>query len=400
MFANTRGNQGPTSGYLLEFKAGKSDIEPGTGGNMRKVVAKKDKGLCYIKQSNDQLMHFCWKNRETNHTEEDLIVFPGDTEFVKIKECTTGRVYMLKFKSSGGAGGTPKLFWMQDSKEDKDDEICKKVNDILNNPPTARASARGGSTERGQALSSFAALNSALGGNSDEVSALGNMDHNQLMQLFNLMNGGAGGADGALPLTLNSNRSDSPAPETPTTTRPKATGAGGVKFDPATLSEIINNLPSASSGQRRKPVDLSAALSRANIKDAVVANADRLTSLLPDQPPVKQDREELEATVSAPQFQQAVDFFGAAFQTGQLAPALQHFNLPESVVQAATQGDMVEFAKKLTEAENGGPSATKRDAKEIDAQIKAEADAEETTESTVQEPKAKRGKTDDNMDLD
>lgn len=233
------------------------------------------------------------------------------------------------------------------------------MNDILNNPPTARASARGGSTERGQALSSFAALNSALGGNSDEVSALGNMDHNQLMQLFNLMNGGAGGADGALPLTLNSNRyacassntqehkrhgilsafsSDSPAPETPTTTRPKATGAGGVKFDPATLSEIINNLPSASSGQRRKPVDLSAALSRANIKDAVVANADRLTSLLPDQQPVKQDREELEATVSAPQFQQAVDFFGAAFQTGQLAPALQHFNLPESVVQAATQG--------------------------------------------------------------
>lgn len=37
---------------------------------------------------------------------------------------------------------------------------------------------------------------------------------------------------------------------------------------------------------------------------------------------------------------------------------------------------------------------------EIDEQINAEANAEESTEAAVQEPKAKRGKTDDNMDLD
>lgn len=39
---------------------------------------------------------------------QDLIVFPDDTEFKKIPQCTTGRVYVLKFKDS------KKLFlWLQ-----------------------------------------------------------------------------------------------------------------------------------------------------------------------------------------------------------------------------------------------------------------------------------------------
>jgi 26S proteasome regulatory subunit N13 len=387
MFANTRGNQSSSSGFLLEFKAGRSPIEAGSTPDKRKVVCLKTKGMVYIKQSNDQLLHFCWKNRETNTTDMDLIIFPGDTEFVKIKECPDGRVYMLKFRSSD----EHKLFWMQDSKTDKDDEICKKVNELLNNPPTARASARGGSSERaGNALSSFAALNNALGANADEVSALGNMDHSQLMQLFSLMNG-AGGSDSVLPLTLNSSRADGSTADTPT--QAKLGGAGnGLKIDPAALSQIISGLPSTSKGQKRSVVDLSGVLSRGNVQEAVLQNADRLLPHVPEQ-----DKSELQSTVGTPQFQQAADFFGHAFQTGQLAPALQQFGIPEDAVNAAHRGDLVEFAKKLTEAEGG---ATKKDAKELNEQINAEAAAEETNESAINEPKAKRGKTEDNMDLD
>lgn len=91
-------------------------------------------------------------------------------------------------------------------------------------------------------------------------------------------------------------------------------------------------------------MELAAVLNRANVRDTVLSNAERLTPHLPEQEPVKRDQEELEATVSAPQFQQAVDFFGAAFQTGQLAPALQQFNLPDSAVQAANRGGTLQNA--------------------------------------------------------
>ncbi|KAL3889120.1 hypothetical protein ACJMK2_001475, partial [Sinanodonta woodiana] len=60
----------------------------------------------------------------------DLIIFPDDVEFKHVTQCTTGRVFVLKFKSS-----TRKFFfWMQEPKTDKDNDHCKKVNDFLNNP--------------------------------------------------------------------------------------------------------------------------------------------------------------------------------------------------------------------------------------------------------------------------
>lgn len=43
---------------------------------------------------------------------QDLIIFPDDCEFKRVSQCTTGRVYVLKFK----AGSKRLFFWMQVSK--------------------------------------------------------------------------------------------------------------------------------------------------------------------------------------------------------------------------------------------------------------------------------------------
>lgn len=91
------------------------------------VQPDKRKGLVYLYQGNDMLMHFCWKERANNNPEDDLVIFPDEIEFKKVTQNTTGRVYLLKWRSNA----RKLFFWMQEPKEDKDDEFCKKINDLV-----------------------------------------------------------------------------------------------------------------------------------------------------------------------------------------------------------------------------------------------------------------------------
>lgn len=53
---------------LVEFRAGKMTMK----GNM--VRPDKRKGLVYIYQSDDSLMHFCWKDRQSGSLEDVSII--------------------------------------------------------------------------------------------------------------------------------------------------------------------------------------------------------------------------------------------------------------------------------------------------------------------------------------
>ncbi|MGH0163692.1 UNVERIFIED_CONTAM: hypothetical protein FKN15_045975 [Acipenser sinensis] len=343
------GSRGSSSKYLVEFRAGKMSLKGST------VTPDKRKGQVYVQQTDDSLIHFCWKDRTSGNVDDDLIIFPDDCEFKKVNQCTTGRVFVLKFK----AGSKRLFFWMQEPKSDKDEENCRKVNEFLNNPPIPGALGSGGSA--GHELS-------ALGGEGGLQSLLGNMSHNQLMQLIGPTGLGGLGGLGALagpglasllggggPTTSSSSSSSrsqsaavtpsstssttrissasAPTPATPaatattaasptvtpttpaastitpTPTPTAAVATAGSPTQPIQLSDLQNilatmNVPAmAASGQT---VDLASVLTP-EVMAPILANADvqkRLLPYLPSGESLPQTAEEIQNTLTSPQFQQ------------------------------------------------------------------------------------------------
>ncbi|KJH49054.1 adhesion regulating molecule region [Dictyocaulus viviparus] len=392
MFSTSRSSQGgSSSGNLVEFKAGRSYLQPATAANKKKVVADKTKGLVFIKQSNDQLMHFCWKNRETGAVVDDLIIFPGDTEFKEVKGCPDGKVYMLKFKTSDER----RLFWIQDGNADADRDLCKKVNDTLNKPPTTRASARGGSSERSTGGLSTANI-AGLGG-SEELGALGGLDQQQLMQLLQFMNQGSTDSPTLVPQMPSGASTDRGASgNTPKVSASELTQLqtllGGLRAPGADSSH--------GNSERQVAVELSDVIAGGQVVEAAMNNADRLLNHMPIEDKTSGDaKKAIEDTVRSPHYRQAANAFGHALCTGQMAPVLERFGISEGAVQAAATGNLLEFARKLTESERGLEAA--QAGSDIVASASTETAVEVENEEPFHEPEPKRGKTDeDEMDLD
>lgn len=71
------------------------------------------KGWAYVYQAEDGKLHFCWIDRKTGLVEDvglnyfimfvwsqNFVINAKQAEFKSVSQCTTGRVYLLKFKSS------------------------------------------------------------------------------------------------------------------------------------------------------------------------------------------------------------------------------------------------------------------------------------------------------------
>ncbi|XDC81190.1 hypothetical protein R6Z07F_012363 [Ovis aries] len=388
------GSRGSSNKYLVEFRAGKMSLKGTT------VTPDKRKGLVYIQQTDDSLIHFCWKDRTSGNVEDDLIIFPDDCEFKRVPQCPSGRVYVLKFK----AGSKRLFFWMQEPKTDQDEEHCRKVNEYLNNPPMPGA--LGASGSGGHELS-------ALGGNghlpgcavSPDLSTfcpagegglqslLGNMSHSQLMQLIGPAGLGGLGGLGALtgpglasllgsggppasssssssrsqsaavtPSSTTSSTRATPAPSAPaaasaTSPSPAPSSGDGASTaaspaQPIQLSDLQSilatmSVPAGPGGGQQ--VDLASVLTP-EIMAPILANADvqeRLLPYLPSGESLPQTAEEIQNTLTSPQFQQALGMFSAALASGQLGPLMCQFGLPAEAVEAANKGDVEAFAKAM-----------------------------------------------------
>uniref|UniRef100_A0A8C9JTN0 ADRM1 26S proteasome ubiquitin receptor n=1 Tax=Panthera tigris altaica TaxID=74533 RepID=A0A8C9JTN0_PANTA len=343
------GSRGSSNKYLVEFRAGKMSLKGTT------VTPDKRKGLVYIQQTDDSLIHFCWKDRTSGNVEDE-------------------------------------------PKTDQDEEHCRKVNEYLNNPPMPGA--LGASGSGGHELS-------ALGGEGGLQSLLGNMSHSQLMQLIGPAGlGGLGGlgaltgpglasllGSGGPPASSSSSRSpdigdgegqrtappppSSPAAASVTSPSPAPSSGNGTSTaasptQPIQLSDLQSilatmNVPAGPGGGQQ--VDLASVLTP-EIMAPILANADvqeRLLPYLPSGESLPQTAEEIQNTLTSPQFQQALGMFSAALASGQLGPLMCQFGLPAEAVEAANKGDVEAFAKAMqnsARSEQEGDGKDKKDEEE------------------------------------
>ncbi|KAK4884350.1 hypothetical protein RN001_000621 [Aquatica leii] len=380
LFGTAASGPGSTGGikHLIEMRAGKMNQKG------RMVYPDKRKGLLYLYQSEDSLMHFCWQDRTTGIVEDDLIIFPDDCEYIKVPQCTTGRAYLLKFKSSSRRF----FFWLQEPRADKDEDNCKRINEILNNPSSSVSGV--GSSDQ------------------DLQSLLNNMSQSQLMQLFGGGVGQIGGLSSLLgtmnrpsagatrntnttPALTHRTTSSVPAPggqtgsttasapstnTTPTTTAettqpnnrtPQSTTDTAASISsPIQLTDLQNFLQGiAPTSADHQSVDLSTALT-SDALSGLLSNSEAIQQLENHLPAIGGSTEEqLRSTLASPQFQQAVQQFSSALESGQLGPIVSQLSVNPEAVAAASQGNMADFVKALEKSnkESADQSSENKDAK-------------------------------------
>ncbi|GAA5807627.1 hypothetical protein MFLAVUS_000996 [Mucor flavus] len=168
--------------HLVEFNAGKCVKD----GELLKPDTRK--GVIYMDQSDDQLMHFYWKERKSADPEDDFIIFPDEAELTRVEQCTTGRVYILKFKSSN----QKVFYWMQSKSEEKDEEVVRRVNQLINDPQSASQDGNSRDSDLDFEGNAHSDLMQILGG-SNQGDLDMNMTQDNLLQF--IQNAGSLGSD-------------------------------------------------------------------------------------------------------------------------------------------------------------------------------------------------------------
>uniref|UniRef100_A0A6B2LF22 Pru domain-containing protein n=1 Tax=Arcella intermedia TaxID=1963864 RepID=A0A6B2LF22_9EUKA len=186
----------------------------------KQVNADKRKGLIQLKQGEDNLIQFLWKDRTTGTEVFKKILFPGDAVFRKVDEAK-GRVYLLDYKPTNEKF----FYWLQEPKEDKDKEHCDNINKFINDPPQPQQNAGLGGAGSPFGMDQ-AQLRQVL-----QAGGFGGVDPNQLMQML--------GSEG---LPARRTQRPRPQPSAAPTTQPPAPQPSSA-LNRTTLQNILGLLP-------------------------------------------------------------------------------------------------------------------------------------------------------------
>ncbi|KAI8059462.1 proteasome complex subunit Rpn13 ubiquitin receptor-domain-containing protein [Gongronella butleri] len=336
----------PVERHLVQFHAGKCIRQ----GNLLKPDLRK--GLIYMDQGDDQLMHFYWKERKSgSQPEDDLIIFPDEAEMVRVPECTTGRVIMLKFKTS-----SQRLFyWMQHKNDRGDDTFINSVNRAINTPSLDDTAMDIDSQNIEMEL-----MQRLMGSASD-----GSLTEQSLMELFqqarqqhddhdddaiNDDNTTNATVAPSVPDTAETDTTATAAPEQPTPMQEQEQEQQQEQEQeaPAPAAEPASaSAPAAESGdqyeqlrnilagfqqqqQQASPVHLKDVLNK-DVLATLLTDKDVCEAMYPHLPDnCEHTPDQLRQVLLSPQFQQALHGFTGALQSGQLGPLTQQFGLDPS----------------------------------------------------------------------
>lgn len=295
---------------LLSFKAGRMDYNPST----RMVTAVDKRGKIKIDRDDMGIMHFQWINRMNKQMKLDLMLFPSTMDWRRVDDCKDGRVYVLIDKNSKNKH----FFWMQEPKEEGDEEIVKKMKlavegkDPSRDPePAAAAAASSGATAP------------ATGAQAAAPSAADNQA--QLLQMF--MGGGGTGS------------STAPA------TGSGAQGGMNAMLTQAMMAALGGTVPEMKAPEGPDMLDVLEPSAVMKIfEDEEVANA-----LLPLLPEGMRSKEDLRSQLEGPQFQATCRRLQSIINSSEMSALMAQMGLPSDGTQIGMKAFLEAIQKKGNE---------------------------------------------------
>ncbi|CAO3631372.1 unnamed protein product [Cunninghamella echinulata] len=323
---------------LVQFNAGKCIRD----GNLLKPNLRK--GMIYMEKGDDQLLHFYWKERKTNSEPEvDLIIFPDEAEMVRVPECTTGRVILLKFKSSNER----QFYWMQKLDDSEDDDMIQRVNHLINNPSALDDNMELDSPDQSIDMD----LMQRLMGASEQ----GNFTEDSLRELFQQSNRSNTEIRDNEQDTVMNDATSNETNEQSITTQATASSTNTIQTDANTPLQSESSANSNQQSQQPSSNDVNPDYldqlrtmlagiqpqGQSSLHLGEILNNKTLTNLLDDTTICEnlyqflpegseQSPYEVRQVIKSPQFQQSLRSLSTALQSGQLGPLISQFGLDPS----------------------------------------------------------------------